>query len=172
MQMEYENRFSWGQLYKKLNLTTAKQWAKLRSEAYSNAGLPIPPSLDGAFGEGTDWQKAITRTAASMNHYLSFSGGNDKLTWFMSANYNNEEGIIKKSDARSLDLRLNTEAQLHKWLKVGENISFSSSTTHLINEDDEWNAIMMEAIAIDPITKVKKEDGSWDGSKFNTLQIP
>jgi TonB-linked SusC/RagA family outer membrane protein len=172
MQMEYENRFSWGQLYKKLNLTTAKQWAKLRSEAYSNAGLPIPPSLDGPFGEGTDWQKAITRTAASMNHYLSFSGGNDKLTWFMSANYNNQEGIIKKSDAKSLDLRLNTEAQLHKWLKVGENISFSSSTTHLINEDDEWNAIMMEAIAIDPITKVKKEDGSWDGSKFNTIANP
>ncbi len=172
MQISYENRFSWGHLYKKLNLTTAKQWAKLRSEAYSNAGLPVPSTLDGPFGEGTDWQKAVTRTAASTNHYLSFSGGSDKLTWFMSANYNNTEGIIKKSDARGLDLRLNTSAQLHKWLRVGENLSFSGTTTHLINEDDEWNAIMMEAIAIDPITKVRKEDGSWDGSKFNTIANP
>ncbi len=172
MHINYENRFSWGQLYKKLDLTTAKQWAKLRSEAYSNANLPIPPSLGGPFGEGTDWQEAITHTAASMNHYLSFSGGAEKLSWFMSANYNDQEGIIQKSDAQTVDIRLNTSAKMNKWLKVGENFSFSGGTTHLINEDDEWNAVMMEAIAIDPITKVRKEDGSWDGSKFNTIANP
>ena len=172
MNINYENRFSWSSLYKKLNLTTASQWAKLRSEAYSNAGLPVPPALEEPFGEGTDWQAAITRTAASMNHYLSFSGGSDKLKWFLSTNYNDQQGIIKKSDAQYTDIRLNTSAKMYKWLTVGENFSFSGSTTHLINEDDEWNAIMMEAIAIDPITKVRKEDGSWDGSKYNTIANP
>ncbi len=172
MNINYENRFSWSSLYKKLNLTTASQWAKLRSEAYSNAGLPIPPALEQPYGKGTDWQAAITRTAASMNHYLSFSGGSDKLKWFLSTNYNDQQGIIKKSDAQYTDIRLNTSAKMYKWLTVGENFSFSGSTTHLINEDDEWNAIMMEAIAIDPITKVRKEDGSWDGSKYNTIANP
>ncbi len=172
MNIDYENRFSWGSLYKKLNLTTAKQWAKLRSEAYSNAGLPIPPALEQPYGEGTDWQAAVTRTAASMNHYLSFSGGSEKLTWFFSSNYNNQEGIINKSDAQEISLRMNTSAKMNKWLTVGENFSFSGNTTHLVNEDDEWNAIMMEAIAIDPITKVIKEDGSWDGSKYNTIANP
>ncbi len=172
MNIDYENRFSFSSLYKKLNLTTAKQWAKLRAEAYSNAGLPVPPALEKSYGDGTDWQAAITRTAASMNHYLSFSGGSDKLNWFFSSNYNDQEGIIKKSDAQYIDLRLNTSAKMYKWLTVGENFSFSGNTTHLINEDDEWNAIMMEAIAIDPITKVRKEDGSWDGSKYNTIANP
>jgi hypothetical protein len=67
---------------------------------------------------------------------------------------------------------MNTCAKMNKWLTVGENFSFSGNTTHLVNEDDEWNAIMMEAIAIDPITKVIKEDGSWDGSKYNTIANP
>ncbi len=172
MIVNYENRFSWGHLYKKLNLATAKQWAKLRSEAYSNASLPVPPELEQSYGEGTDWQDAVTRTATSMNHYLSFSGGSDKLSWFMSANYNDQEGIIQKSDANSLDIRLNTRVKMKKWLTIGENFSFSGSTTHLINEDDEWNAIMIEAIAIDPITKVRKEDGSWEGSQWNTVNNP
>lgn len=90
----------------------------------------------------------------------------------MSANYNDQEGIIYKSDAQYLDLRLNTSAMIFDWLKVGENFSFSGSTVHRVNEDDEWNAIMIEAIAIDPITKVKKEDGSWDGSRWNTVNNP
>jgi TonB-linked SusC/RagA family outer membrane protein len=174
MHINYENRFSWGELYKELDLTTAKQWAKLRSEAYSNAGLPVPPSLDdpSQYGVGTNWQKEVTRTAASMNHYLSFSGGSEKTSWFMSANYNDQQGIIKKSDFSSLDLRLNSSAKLFKWITVGENISFAGNTTHPINEDDEWNAIMVEAISIDPITKVRKADGSWDGSKYNTVNNP
>ncbi len=172
MVINYENRFSWGQLYKKLNLATAKQWAKLRSEAYSNAGLPVPPALEESYGEGTDWQDAVTRTAASTNNYLSLSGGSEKISWLMSANYNTQQGIVQKSDADALDIRLNTSVKMKKWLTVGENFSFSGTTTHLINEDDEWNAIMIEAIAIDPLTKVRKEDGSWDGSQWNTVNNP
>ncbi len=172
MAVNYENRFSWGHLYKKLDLATAKQWAKLRSEAYSNAGLPVPPALGESYGDGTDWQDAVTRTAASMNHYISFTGGSEKTSWFMSANYNDQEGIVQKSDASALDIRLNTSVQMKKWLRVGENFSFSGSKTHLINEDDEWNAILIEAIAIDPITKVRKDDGTWDGSQWNTINNP
>jgi TonB-linked SusC/RagA family outer membrane protein len=172
MRINYENRFAWGHLYKQLELTTAKQWAKLRSEAYQNAGLPVPPALGEPYGTGTNWQEAVTRTAASMNHYLSFSGGSDKLSWFMSANYNDEQGIVKKSDYSALDLRINTKAKLYKWLTVGENISFSGDNWHPINEDDEWNAIMVEAISIDPITPVQKEDGSWGGSVYNTVNNP
>ena len=172
MNINYENRFSWGKMYKTLDLTTAKQWALLRSEAYSNAGLPVPSSLEGPFGEGTDWQKEITQTAASMNHYLSLSGGSDKINWYMSANYYNNEGIIKTSDEKSLDIRMNSSAKMTDWLRIGESFSFTNAKTHLINEDDEWNAILVEAIAIDPITKVRKDDGSWDGSVYNTINNP
>ncbi len=172
MHITYENRFSWGQLYKKLNLTTAKQWAKLRSEAYQNANLPVPPELEKPWGKGTDWQAAVTRTAFGMNHYLSTSAATKKTNWYFSANYNGQQGIIKVSDAKNLDIRLNSSAKLFKWVRVGENFSLSNSDVHLVNEDDEWNAIMIEAIAIDPLTKVKKEDGSWDGSQWNTVNNP
>ena len=172
LNVSYENRFSWGQLYKKLNLATAKEWAKLRSEATSNANLPIDPDLEKPYGAGTDWQDAVTRTAFGMNHFLSFMGGSDKINWYMSANYNGQEGIIQVSDAQNVDIRLNSSAKMNKWLRVGENFSISNNTIHHVNEDDEWNAIMMEAIAIDPLTKVRKEDGSWDGSKWNTIANP
>ncbi len=57
-------------------------------------------------------------------------------------------------------------------MKVGENFSFSSNTNHSVNEDDEWNAVLIQALAIDPITRVRQEDGSWEGSVYNTINNP
>jgi len=172
MQLNYENRFGLGQFPKFLDLTDADDWARLRSEAYENASLPVPPSLGESFGSGTDWQREISQNAFSSNHFISASGGSEKIQYYMSMNYGNQDGIIQKSDARNASFRINTTAQVNDWLKVGENISVSSNVLHSVNEDDEWNAVLIEGISIDPITKVTKEDGSWDGSKYNTVANP
>jgi len=172
MSVNYENRFSYGQIYKKVNLTNAKEWAKLRSEAYGNAGLPAPSSLSDISGAGTDWQDEVTRTAFSQNHFVSFSGGSDKLTYYMSINNNNQEGIVKKTDDVTTAFRVNTTAQLTEWLKIGESFSLSTNTNHSVNEDDEWNAVLIQSMAIDPITRVHQDDGTWEGSVYNTINNP
>ncbi len=173
MSVNYSNKFSLGKMYKKLDLLTAPEWAKIRGEAYQNALLPVPEELQNYTGDiGTDWQKEVTGTAFSNNQYLNFSGADEKYSYSMSLSRNKNEGIILKSDETTTAFRINTSAKITDWLKVGENFSFSKSTTHLINEDDEWNAILIQAIAIDPITAVRHEDGTWDGTSYNTIDNP
>jgi len=172
VKLSYENRFAWGNMYKTLDLTTAKDWARLRGEAYSNAGLPIPDDLNKSYGEGTDWQNEINQTSFSTNHFLSASGGSDDLSYYMSVSNTEEQGIIQKSDHSKLSLRINTSAKIKPWLKIGENISVSKSKIHLVNENDEWNAVMIEAMAIDPITRVRNDEGGWEGSKYNSMNNP
>lgn len=172
MTSNYENRFTLGRIPKKLNLATADEWARFRSEAYSNAGLPVPASLNQNFGTGTDWQEEIFRTSLSQNHHVAFSGGSDRMNWMMSGNFFDDQGIIKKSDSKGVDFRVNSGVKVNNWLRIGENLSIGSSKTHLINEDDEWNSVMIQAIAMDPITRVKKDDGSWDGSRYNAVSNP
>jgi len=172
LHLNYENRFAWGSMYKTLDLTTAKEWARLRGEAYSNAGLPIPDDLNNSYGNGTDWQNEINRTSFSSNHFLSASGGTKDLSYYMSFNKKDEQGIIQKSDLSSLSMRINTSAKIKPWLKIGENISISKSKIHLINENDEWNSVMIEAMAIDPITRVHNDDGGWEGTKYNSINNP
>ncbi len=172
MVSSYENRFTSGSMYKQLNLATAEEWAKYRSEAYNNASLPVPNSLKEISGIGTNWQDEITRTSLSQNHHLSFSGGSDKMNWMMSGNYYDDQGIINGSDASGVDLRINSSAKVNNWLRVGENFSIGSSKTHLVNEEDEWNSIMIEAIAMDPVTKPRKENGDWEGSRYNAVNNP
>lgn len=171
-QLKYENRFSFGKFPKYLELTTAKDWARLRTEAYENASLPVPESLKGTFGEGSDWQKEVAQTAFSNSHFISASGGTDKLNFYMSFNHADEQGIVQKSSAKYNSFRINSSAKIKDWLTIGENLSIGRNTIKAINEDDEWNSILIEAIAIDPITKVRNEDGSWDGSQYNSMANP
>ena len=173
MSMNYSNRFSFGQMYKRPNMLNAAEWVKIRTEAYQNASLPVPQSLqDFAGGEGTDWLNEITRTSFSYDNYLNFSGKSDKLNYFMSFSNGNDQGIVLKSNQNTSAFRINTSSQIFKWLKVGENLSVSKTTTHLVNEDDEWNAVLIQSIAIDPVTPVYDEDGSWAGTSYNSIQNP
>ncbi len=172
MQLNYENRFNFGKFPKFLELTSAKEWARLRSEAYENASLPVPESLKQSFGEGTDWQNEIAQTAFSNSHFISASGGSEKINYYMSFNHADEQGIVQKSSAKYNSFRVNSSGQITNWLKIGENLSISRNEIRAINEEDEWNAVLIEAIAIDPITQVRKDDGSWDGSAYNAVANP
>ncbi|HEX3009969.1 MAG TPA: SusC/RagA family TonB-linked outer membrane protein, partial [Bacteroidales bacterium] len=154
--INFDSYYGVSTMWKKPELLNASEWAMLKNEALTNAGLPTIPALEDyeSLGEGTDWVKEVTRKAASHNVNFSITGGNDKLTYFISANNFRQEGIVKKSDFERTSVRLNTSVKAKKWLSIGENLSIEYNNTRKINEADEWSAILIQAVAIDPVTPV------------------
>jgi TonB-dependent SusC/RagA subfamily outer membrane receptor len=55
---------------------------------------------------------------------VSVSGSADKLTYFFSANYLHDTGIVSNSDFQRFSSRLNTDYQVKKWLKLVTNMSY------------------------------------------------
>ena len=70
-------------------------------------------------GTFTDWQDLVTRPGNQQDYYLSFTGGNKRLTYSTSLNYFREKGVIKADDFERYTYRLNLEANATDWLKVG-----------------------------------------------------
>jgi len=52
-----------------------------------------PKHLAGLGSSNTDWYRAITRTAVTHNHNLSFSGGSEDTRYRASLNYMNQPGV-------------------------------------------------------------------------------
>ena len=77
----------------------------------------------------TDWFDEITRTGTVINHNVSISGGTEKMTSYFSANYFEEEGILKGNDYRRLNLRSKASYNLTSKLKFDHNISLSLNRT-------------------------------------------
>lgn len=75
----------------------------------------------------TDWQDEIFRTGMIQNYHLSIDGGGENFTYSMSGGWFGQEGIVIGSNYTRFSGRLNTTYQATPWLKIGENISFTSS---------------------------------------------
>lgn len=77
---------------------------------------------DGVDGWGnTDWYDKIYGTGFRQTHNISASGGGEKVKFFASMGYLDEQGNIKNYDYDRINLRLNAEARIRKaWtLNVG-----------------------------------------------------
>lgn len=83
----------------------------------------IPDDFVNPTGVDTDWQDVIFNTAAVYNTTLSLSGGSEKLGYYVSGNYYDQNGIIDKTGFKRYSLRINLDAQPFKHLKVGFNLN-------------------------------------------------
>ena len=79
---------------------------------------------------GTDWQDQIFRSALQQSHQLSLAGGSDKVNYYLSGNFIDNNGIIKGTGFKRYSLRSNIEANLSTKLKVGLNLFLSKSDDH------------------------------------------
>ena len=84
-------------------------------------------------GKNYNWLDEVTRTALQQNHSISFSGGTDKNSYYMSFGYSDEEGIVKSSGSKRYTGRINAEQYLKPWLKVGTNTSYTRSVDEYVD---------------------------------------
>ena len=97
----------------------------------------------------TDWQDAVMKTGITQDYNLSYTGGNDNLSYFISGGYFDQKGMTPTSRFTRYSGKATVDANIKKWLKAGVNVIFS-------------------------YTKQKTESASSSGSSplFNALQFP
>ncbi len=163
------------QPWKKPSLCNAEQWAILNNEAMRAANLPVYSELENPLilGEGTNWFDEVTRQNAFIQQQtVSITRGTDKLKYYISAGYFDQEGIVKGSELRKVTLRFNAENKITPWISLGNNIGIARFITDYANEADEWNGVLVNALAIDPVTKPRDDKGNLVPSIFNNMRNP
>lgn len=63
------------------------------------------------------------KTGISQQHNLSASGGSEKVTFYTSFNYLNNPGVLENTGYERYSIRLNLDAKLKNWIKIGANIN-------------------------------------------------
>lgn len=101
---------------------------------YNPYGTEQPVDYDGNYTVKdpllweTDWKKELKRNQAFRNEYgFNVAGGGDKTTYFLSANYLNQDGLLKTSNFERTAVRLNLDSQITDWAQVGANIAYTNS---------------------------------------------
>ncbi len=74
----------------------------------------------------TKWADYVYRKGFSHDNTLSIAGGNENTTYYFSAGYTHQEGIIKKNDFNRANMLLNVDSRVNKILTVGAKLSYSN----------------------------------------------
>lgn len=81
----------------------------------------------------TNWNDYLYKTAIEQNYTVSLSGGNNKSTYFMSANFNDQQGIRVDNFVKRYAIRINSEHKINKRLKIAQNFYLSSENENPSN---------------------------------------
>lgn len=167
VKVSYDFSYGWQSAWKKRDLLNASQYATLMNEAAAYAGEE-PLYANTNLGAGTNWQEALFNDNAPVqNHQLSVSGASEKVNYFFSLGYYDQEGIIggnyDKSNYQRLSLRSNTmytlfdEGEKRNWLKkmtLGLNISYSRINSIGVNAGSLTGSPLGDALFMDPTMPV------------------
>lgn len=145
-------------------MLNAAQYATLSNEMMAASGRNSNPEWvdPETLGAGTDWIDEMLGTGFTQNYSVSYSGGNDKAHYYVSGGFYDQSGIVKNVGYRKFTFQSNSDAQVFKWLKFTNNITFSADN----KTAGEYSiANIMSAL---PVFGVKDENGDWTGPEGNS----
>ncbi len=194
--INYNFSQGWQTAWRRRDVTSATDYAIMQNELRMNGGqAPIyadPYNLmdtngDPIKGFGTDWQDLVFNDNAPVqNHEVSVSGASEKLNYYLSMGYYDQEGIVGgnygQSNYQRLSLRSNNiysvydataERNFLNKLDVTVNLAYTRIKSTGISENSEWGSVLGSALYMSPIiapTVTNKELADEMHAKYEETQ--
>lgn len=116
----------------------------------------------------TNWGNVIYRQGFNQNHNLNVSGGSDNTTYYFSAGYTYQEGILQANDFTRKNILMNVDTKVSKYVSLGGKISYSnernrvSSGTGSLGDAFGTGGFGRLAVANSPNVAPYNNDGSYN----------
>ncbi len=124
-------------------------------------GVTDPKTVSNAssrtdMGSGTNWMEELISPAPITNHNLSFSGGSESSSYYLSGGYFNQKGIIggNQSNFDRYSFRFNGIMDPKKWISFYANVGYTHKQRTWIGENDWFGGDVTSATRLDPLTPV------------------
>ncbi|WP_373176732.1 SusC/RagA family TonB-linked outer membrane protein [Bacteroides eggerthii] len=107
----------------------------------------------------TDWIDELTRTSMQEEYYMAVNGGNEKITFKVSADYLKQNGIIKyNSDYQRANFATRVDFDINKYINAGVNVRYRYTKRNALGNGN----IFQLAQSMSPLVKPYNEDGSYN----------
>jgi len=147
--VEYSGYVTTSQISNQLDMLNAEEFRTLY------------PQYD--YGYDVDWVDEITRTPISHVHNISFMGGSSRTNYIANLNYNNQQGVMLKSDNETFRGRVEIN---HKMFDDKVKVQFS-----ILGRQNQYESTgsggsfrtraYWQAIRRNPTEPIYNEDGTW-----------
>ena len=159
-----------------IEVLNAEDYKRILNEIQATPGSNVSDSeIVGEIQDGgTDWQNEMLRTAVVQSHSLSFTGGTEKTKFFTSLNYFDQDGIMKNTNYKRYDGRVNLDYKEDRF-NFGTNITASYTHDDIVPigfSTNEEGSALYAARGFDPTLRTFNDDGTYQTSSLINLDNP
>lgn len=123
----------WSKVQRLPVLLDAFQYTDYKNEALKNAGTYNAATNAFALTNGpngnpinTKWYDYVYRTGFQHSNTISVSGANESTSYYFSAGYTEQQGIIQKNDFKRLGVLMNIDHRIGKAVSLGGKIQYTN----------------------------------------------
>lgn len=158
----YDGMVAWQRQNERLDIMNLREYAEYFNDFVADGQAKSDPYLSdpSLLGKGTNWQDAIFRTALQQQHQVGVQGGTEKVQYYVSGSYMDQEGTIIGSDFSRYSFRVNLDSQLKSWLKLGLSANYANTDENLKLADSE-SGIVNYSLTTNPDIPIYNIDGSY-----------
>ncbi len=161
------------EVVKTIDVLNASEYGGILNEASVAAGGDlIFPDLS-ILGRGTDWQNEVLETAPITSVNLSASGGSDSSSYFLSAGYLSQDGVVGGGDKSYFDranVTANFTTDLNERLTLILNTSYANIKSGNLSENN-IGSVLSNSLNFDPTIAPFDSNGNYGISTTITQEI-
>jgi TonB-dependent SusC/RagA subfamily outer membrane receptor len=143
-------------------LSNLGETAAYKAGGWSALSLDAQNQINNLRTINTDWNSALFRTVLNQEYYLSLSGGTDKVNYYTSVGWYDEQGNVRGVENNRFNMTLKTDYRINKFLKLGASVYANQrkSDTYLTDYNSFTNPIYYSRIA-NPYQLIYDADGNY-----------
>lgn len=146
-----------GKVSERLNATEWKDWMimQLGEDKVSSDYTRAQTDYGWDPNTNTNWFDEYFENTWAQQHTVSFTGGNDRGSFFGSMGYVDQNGIVKgnKDFYERVTGQINADYKIKEWLQIGTNNSIERWKTQGVSENN-YGTAFETLLQIDPATPV------------------
>ena len=161
--ISYDGMFAVSRQTRRLDMMNLRQYAEFYNDLAAVGEMSDPSEVysdPSILGVGTNWQDAIFRTALQHQHQISVSGGTEKVQYYVSGSYMDQQGTIIGSNFNRFSVRTNLDAQLKEWIKLGLSATYANTNDDLKLADSSQGLIYY-SLTTRPDVPIYDMDGNY-----------
>lgn len=122
-----------GEVYNIIN--SAGELANYRANGFSALSQATQDKINSLRNINTNWNDILFRTAFTQEYNFSLSGGGERVKYYNSVGYSNENGNVKDVSNSRFNLTSKTTYQVNKLLKLGFSLFANYRKAHSFLSD-------------------------------------
>ena len=165
--IEFDSFLSFSEPSNSIDLLGAAEFIDFANTKNIGAtGNPIPvfnteQKINDFIANSVDYQDEVYRMAVARNYQLSFRGGAEKINYYVSGNYFDQEGIAINSGFKRYSLRSNINADLTDKLSLSTSLNLIRQEG--LNNAPEFGAeLALGAVGFDKTTPIYDVNGNYN----------